>query len=163
MRVAILAYGYALDIFHHQVRPAIRGRAAINQARDVRKLEVGQNLSFGAEALDDEIRIHAPLDELDGDVFLVLIIIAYRQINCAHSAASNLSKDLIRSNAYTGERVAISIAEDLKSFLQSRRVNRAARLFVIGKQRLDLGPQCFVAGAGLLEQCRALAATTFER
>jgi hypothetical protein len=53
MGVAEAVDGQAADEFHHQVRQAGLGDAAIDQARDFGMIEAGQELALAAEALFD--------------------------------------------------------------------------------------------------------------
>src|SRR6187455_740280 len=56
VRIAIIVNGFsALDQFHHEVRQAVFGRAAIEQPSDVRMVQSRENLPFVAEAAQDEI------------------------------------------------------------------------------------------------------------
>src|SRR5205085_1967968 len=49
-RLAVLVYGLALDVFHDEVWQAVGGRAAVEQAGDVRMIEAGKDLAFVAKA-----------------------------------------------------------------------------------------------------------------
>src|SRR5262249_31019423 len=81
---AILVDGLAFDELHGQKGPAVMRSAAIDQARDVRMLEISQNLTLSMEAAEHILRVHAALDDLDGDL-LAIGVVASRQIHCAHS------------------------------------------------------------------------------
>ena len=48
-RVAVAVDRHALHVLHDQVRQAVVGRAAVEQAGDVRVLEPGQDLALGPE------------------------------------------------------------------------------------------------------------------
>jgi hypothetical protein len=58
-----------------------------------------QNLPFLAKATQDEICVHAALDQLDGHALAEFFVGARRFINCAHAAATDLAHDAIRSDA----------------------------------------------------------------
>jgi hypothetical protein len=49
--VAPLGDGEAVHVFHHEVRPAVVEDAAVEEARDVRVHEAGEDLALGEEAL----------------------------------------------------------------------------------------------------------------
>ena len=74
MAVAIGRKRLALDVFHDEVGQAVVGRAAIDQPRDVRMIELRQNLALVAEAAQDVVRIEPALDELDRDFLPVLVV-----------------------------------------------------------------------------------------
>jgi len=56
-----------LDQLHHEVGPAVGGLAAVEQARDAGMVEAGEDLPFASEAAQDLRRVHAALDQLQGD------------------------------------------------------------------------------------------------
>ena len=66
--------GDAVHELHHEVRRAVGGQPAIEQARDVGMLERGQHLALGAEASDDAAVAGAAPHELDRDLELVLAV-----------------------------------------------------------------------------------------
>ena len=58
-RVQPVLVGVAIDrraghVLHHEVRQAVRRRAAIEERRDVRMVERGENLTLVPEAADDK-------------------------------------------------------------------------------------------------------------
>ena len=92
--VAIVVDRQPLDVLHDEVRQAVLGRVAVEQARDVRVIEAGEDLPLVAEAAQHGLRVHAALDELDGDLLLVLAVGAPREIDRAHPAAADPLQDL---------------------------------------------------------------------
>lgn len=58
-RVAVVSDRLAFDEFHRKVRQSVFGHAAIQQSRDVRVIQIGQNLAFVAEAARDFGIVHA--------------------------------------------------------------------------------------------------------
>ena len=58
---------FAFDIFHHEKRQIIVGRAAVNKMRDVRMFERGENLPFVVKTLQNRVRIHSAFDEFERD------------------------------------------------------------------------------------------------
>ena len=97
--VAVLVDGLALDELHHVVRQAVVGRAAIEQARDVGMIEAGQDLPLVPESPQDEIGIHAPLDDLDGDLLPEMIVSANSPVHRPHAPAADLFDDAVGPNA----------------------------------------------------------------
>src|SRR6185436_17800194 len=93
----------AINKFHHEVRPSVLGRAAVEEARNVRMIERGQNLPLAHETLTHKIRIHPPPDELDGDLLLELIVIPHGFINCTHPAAPDHTRETVRADAVARE------------------------------------------------------------
>src|SRR4051812_29148014 len=98
LSVAKFIDGLAFDVFHYEVREATLCRAAIEQTSDVWMIEAGQYLPFVAEAGEHQIRIHPTPDYFDSNLFLILIIIARRQVNSTHPSPTNFAIDLIKSN-----------------------------------------------------------------
>jgi hypothetical protein len=64
--IAVLGDGHTLDQLHHEVRPAGRGGAGVQDPGDVRMVHQGQRLALGLEAGDDLPGVHAQLDDFDG-------------------------------------------------------------------------------------------------
>src|SRR5262245_46192195 len=99
MLVAVGVDGLAFDILQYQVRNAVDGGAAVEQACDVRVIQRGQNLPLGAQARLYLPRQHAATDELDGDLLLVLLIGALAQVDLAHPALAQHAQHLVGANA----------------------------------------------------------------
>jgi hypothetical protein len=59
VRLTIAIDGLAFDQLHHEVGKAILGCATVNESRDIRVLQTGQNLSLVLEALQDELSVEA--------------------------------------------------------------------------------------------------------
>src|SRR4029079_18429781 len=96
-RVGIVIERLAFDKFHNEVGQAVFGCAAVEQPGNVWVIECSQDLAFRAKAPENEICIHAALNELDRHAHLELAIDAYSFINSAHAASSHLASNLIRS------------------------------------------------------------------
>jgi hypothetical protein len=64
--VAVGGDGFALDVLHGEVRPALRRRATVEDSGDHRVVHERQSLSLGLEAGDDLGRVHSRLDDLQG-------------------------------------------------------------------------------------------------
>ena len=84
--VAVLVDGRALDVLHDQVRPAVVGRAAVQQARDAGVVEGGQDLAFGAEPGREVGAVRPVAQDLEGDLLLVGVVGAHREVHGAHAA-----------------------------------------------------------------------------
>ena len=57
----------AFDQLHDEVGEPARGRARVHQPRDARVVHPVQRLPLGREALQDLARVHARVEDLDGD------------------------------------------------------------------------------------------------
>src|SRR5687767_8524020 len=68
-------------------------------------LEVGENLALHHEAPQDRVSVHAPVDQFDGDLFVILIIGADSKKNRAHPPMTDLTNDLVRANSLSGSRL----------------------------------------------------------
>src|SRR5689334_5381243 len=83
-------------------------------------LQIRKDLSFLPEAAQQEISVHATFQQLDGDLFLILIIITKAQIYRAHSAASDQAGKPVRSDA-SASHIGIIVAIEFQIL---RRVSR---------------------------------------
>lgn len=91
--LAILIQRQPFDVFHHEVRSPVFGCAAVEQTRDVRMVQIGQNLPFVLEAALQFFAAGA--HQLDGDLLLELIVSAFGQPDRAHSAVRDFVAQLI--------------------------------------------------------------------
>ena len=76
---------------------SVVGRAAVEQVRDVRMIEAGEDLLFvpeAAQASASRVQCRAGHD-LDRDVLVVLAVGASRQVDGAHAAASDLAHHFV--------------------------------------------------------------------
>jgi len=86
MLAAILIDGNTINILHHQIGQSVAD-SAIQQARDVGMVQIGQNLPLGAEAQQHSTRLRkSGMHQLDRNLLLVHIVGTGRQINSAHPA-----------------------------------------------------------------------------
>ena len=74
MRIAVAIERLAFDVLHDEVRQAVIGGAAVEQACDVWMIEGSEYLSFLAKAAQDKVGIHAALDQLYRDAHLEFIV-----------------------------------------------------------------------------------------
>ena len=65
--VAVLGDGEPLDVLHDEIGPPLRCGVGVEDPRHVGMVHQGQRLALGLEAGDDLVRVHADLDELQGD------------------------------------------------------------------------------------------------
>ena len=107
MRIRILNNRRALDILHDEVRQIAGGRTAVQQPRDVRMIEIGENLTLVTKTLHHEISVHAALDEFYRHPFSELLVGALGEIDRAHAAASDLADDFVKADAIANHRSTI--------------------------------------------------------
>ena len=96
----------ALHVLHHEVGKALGRGAAVEEPRDVRMVQRGEDLPLVAEAADDQLRVHAAADHLDGDRVLE-IAGAPGQIDRAHAAASDAALDHVGADLPADVRVVV--------------------------------------------------------
>src|SRR5687767_3472402 len=93
--VAIFINGFSLNVLHHKVRQALFSRAAIKESSDIGMIQAGQDLPFLPKASEDGVGDHAAFDNLDSDLFPVLIVSASGEINLAHAPCPQARQDLV--------------------------------------------------------------------
>lgn len=129
----------AFDIFHHQILPAFRRRAAVEQTCDVRMFQVGEHLTFLSKAVGHLSQ--AGPDEFDGDLFAKGIVITHGQIDYAHPAASEFAFDAVRAQLRTRERLAFRLLIDrVRGAHASRRIPKNALLPMSEAKNLAIPP-----------------------
>ena len=99
--IAILINRFARDILHDEIRKTVFGRARIKQSRDMRMVEVRENLPLIAKMAQHFFCIHPALDELDRDLLSILIVNALGQINDPHATRAEQRFNLIATNRPT--------------------------------------------------------------
>src|SRR5262245_51395934 len=118
-------------------------------------LQAGQRLTFAAEALEDEFRVHPGPNELHRNARLILIVVALREEDRAHAAAAEFAHQAVRTGARElaggarlekrDESVAQTILEEPASRLMTR------------EQRRDFAPHLIVGRALAIDRGGALA------
>ena len=73
-------------------------------------IEGGENLALVAKASQDEVGIHAALDQLDGGALVEFVVDANRFVDRAHAAASNLALDAIGAEAPADHRILVVLS-----------------------------------------------------
>src|SRR5262249_7421579 len=101
--ITIFVNRLAFDVLHNEVRQSVVGGSAVEQPGDVWMFQVGKYLTLVSEAGDDEIGIKPALDQLDGHLLVIMIVVPNRAIDCAHSAAADLFHNLVRTDWTFGQ------------------------------------------------------------
>ncbi len=147
MRVAIVVKRLALDVLHDEVGQAVFRRSTIQKPGDVGMIQGGQDLAFGAEATEDEVRVHAALDELDCRALVEFVVDANCFVDGAHAAAANLAFDPVGAQAAADHRILIVDVIDERSkrtqraqfsFTVQRLFQKISGTLVLRQQRLDV-------------------------
>ena len=155
--------GSAFDVLHDEIRQAVVGRVAVQQVRDVRVIEARKDLPLVAEAAQHGLRIHAALDELDRDLFLVLPVGAPGEIDGAHAAAADALRDFVVADDRSDQPVGLIVLEEPRVERHDRRLDEITCRLVGSQQRIDFPPQGVVACALLAQECVALSPLDAER
>src|SRR5882724_7425179 len=163
VQLAILRDPRTLDVLHHDVWHAVFGRAAIEQARNIWMLQVRENLTLTFETSKDEVGIHPRTDQLDRNARLVMLVVAFGEIDRAHAPTAQFANQAIGSDA--------SLRASGCAFFEQ--CNDRALHLLFEKTRLDFGMareqrrhlalQLAIARALLLEPLRAFVAGKIER
>ncbi len=82
-------------------------------------IEAGENLTFIPKARENEVCIHATPDDFDSYLLLELIIVARRQVNRAHPAATDFSIDLIKPNGLADHCRGFFLDEQLRGLAEN--------------------------------------------
>ena len=85
--------GSPVDVLHDEVGQAVVGRAAVEQARDVRVLERGEDLPLGAKRASMQLGVQPRRHDLDRHPLRELAVGALGQVDRAHAAAADLAFD----------------------------------------------------------------------
>src|ERR1051326_8526372 len=91
----ILVNRHPLDMLHHEVGQTAVGCPPVEQTRNVRMIEAGQDLSLITETAEHCVGIHAAFDQLDRNKLFVLLVGSLSQIDRAHSTPADLPKDAV--------------------------------------------------------------------
>ena len=149
----------ALDVFHHQIRQAIVGAAAIEHAGDVRVFEAREDLALAPEAAKEIAAGHAALHDLDRHFLLEHIVTAARAVHAAHAAFADEADDLVladaRARAERGAKQPNGVAHG------GRKMRRCVG--VSGEPRIHLAPKLGIAFALRVEEQTAGGLLALER
>jgi len=91
--VAVAIDCLAFNVLHNKIRETILRSATVKQPGNVWVLEIGKDLTLHYESAEDFVSIHAPVYELDGDLFTILVVGSHREKDCPHSTTTNLAED----------------------------------------------------------------------
>jgi hypothetical protein len=119
-----------------------------------------EDSSLVTKAAQDEIRIHAALDNLDGDAPLEGIVRALGQVDSPHPPAPYLALYPVGSEPLAYKIVGLviqKIGQLLKAAsLVERLVQKVSGAFILSEKLLDFAAQLVVAGAGACDIASAL-------
>jgi hypothetical protein len=94
LAIAVLRDGHALDVLHHEVRPALGSGACVDDSRDIRVVHDRQRLALDSEAGEDLAGVHPEFDRFKryqaANGFALL-----SQVYGAHAPFAERSKDVI--------------------------------------------------------------------
>src|ERR1039458_5704731 len=105
--VAIIRDGHAGDILHHEVGPALRRGAGVEDFGDGRVVHERQRLPLGFEARHHFARIHARLDQLDSDAPANRLLLL-GQPHLTHAALADQLEQTIGTDYRAGGRLTRS-------------------------------------------------------
>ena len=131
--------GNSIHVLHHQVQVALGGDAAVQQAGNVRMLQLRQNLPFLAKSFPKQIGGQRQVDKFDGHLLLKLPVRPMREINRAHAAASQQAVKLIRPHPLVNRGIIL-----VKARLGAARCRQALFFLASLEQRPHLGCQFLV-------------------
>ena len=103
IRVAVGVNRFALHVLHDEVGQSVIGRSAVDQARDVRMIELRQNLPFIAKPAEDVLGVEPAPNELDRNLLAIFVVRSRGQIDCAQAAPANFADDLVGTELPAGE------------------------------------------------------------
>ncbi len=163
IRIAIGVDRFALHVLHDEVGQSVVGRAAIDQARDVRMIELRQDLSFIAKPAEDVFGIESSPNELDRDFLAIFVVRSRRQINRAQTAPANFADDLVSAELPANQRLLHIVWKQVARDRASRLLDEAAGLFVRLEEGFYFAAERFIAATFLLEKSRALVRIEVDR
>src|SRR5215469_7671257 len=111
MMVAVVINWCTFHIIHHKKRRAFRRAAAVEQLDNIGMVQVREGLPLFAESAEKFTAIEPLMHQLNGHLFLVLIVRACRQKNCSHTALPNTPHHLVSSKATPGHRLFLFCLE----------------------------------------------------
>ena len=103
--IAVRRDRQTVDVLHHEIRELSFGRTAVEQLRDVRMTQRGEDLPLGEEAPVELLGVGAVAQELDRDLAAELAVDALGEVHHAHAAATELAHDAVRADAPVAQRL----------------------------------------------------------
>ena len=159
--VAISGDRPSVDMLHHQVGLALRGRASVEDGRNARVLQAGQDLALLAESPLGVLRGGAAAHQLHGDRLLERVVVTHRAIDGAHPAVGDHVQHTVGTDACAGDAGRPRLRE---SGPEGRGLREEWSRFVVrGQQRLDLAPELGVGHAGFVEERSPRVGRTDQR
>ena len=159
LRIALLRDRCAFDELHREPDLAAIADAAIDQAGDVRVLELGEDLAFAQKTSHDFVRIHAALDQLQRHVMARAAAAALRAIHGADAAAAELGKQAIAADLAADRNV--ELAEDAQ--WNQARIQQGIGIAIRAQQIQDLDAQFSVGAASTGHESLAFGRRQCER
>src|SRR4029079_13397257 len=122
--IAVGSDRQTVDVLHHQIWKLPFRRAAVEQLRDVRMTQRGEDLPLSDEAPVELLGVGAVAQELDRDLAAVLAVDALGEVYDAHATTTKLAHDAVRADAPIAQRF---LAERSRARLVARpwRVSQA--------------------------------------
>src|SRR5438067_1395874 len=143
-------------VIHHEIRQSLFRAPAVNQPGDRRMIERRENIALLAEAAQHVRLAKSGPHNLDGYLLVNNTVIARRQVNRAHPAASEFPQDQIGSHAppFHARHGILRHARVYGS--QKRPADEVRGAFIRDEQFANFAAEVFVALARFREKCRAL-------
>ncbi len=158
LTIAIAIERFAVHVLHHEVGIAFLGFAGVEQARDVRVVQAGEDLPLGAEA-QTELALHrAAVDDLDCDLRGVLTIGALAEVHGAGAAVAEYRYELVVADDAADERFAAIASGRIEGSTECKRERAGAgTAAVVARQELEqLGAQLRVVAGFFVDERLAL-------
>ena len=103
-------------MLHHEIRRAILEIAAVDQARDRRVIEGGEDMPFAVQSAAQPRMQRRVLQYLDGDGLLILRIIALAAVHGAHAAVPENRHHPIRTDARADQSILMILQQRFRGF-----------------------------------------------
>ena len=146
---------HAFDVLHREVRHALGGFAGIEQARDIRMIELGEKSALARETIAGE-RARKIADQFQRDALARAAELALGEIHRAHATGADLAQETIRSDAMARRARAVADGR-IQRHAQAR-----VALRVMRDETLDRGAKLGIGFFGR-EERGALAGGPLER
>src|SRR5207248_2140143 len=125
-------------------RTAVRRGSTVEEARNIRMLETGQDLALMAKPAQHFGGIHTMLDDFDGNELVELIVVALGQVHRAHTAAADLLEhaigtetDFARGQCFSSDECPYSRRFQPKSFVRAQKNLPGFALSGEGQNKID--------------------------
>ena len=138
----------AFDVLHHEVRRAVRARAAIDEPCDVGMFEVREDLALRAEPFALMLRCERAAQHLDRDLFAILVIRPFREIDHSHAAVLQRTQQAPRAQPLAAR---VHILQQTYCLVLDGVTDAVARNALRAQQRFDLPAQGAVVPALCIE------------